>query len=132
MSKNKTLPSELPAFIIVGSVSAMVHFALVVLMVVSLSLHPLIANILAFLLSFIVSYNGHRNWTFADTTLTHTQSLPRFFLVSSGSFICNEIMYFLLLKYTPLPYWLSLAIVLVLVAILTFISGRLWAFRKDH
>jgi len=126
----KILSAELPRFIIVGSSAAAVHFALVLLQVEVLDWKPLLANVLAFLLAFQVSYAGHRFWTFSDTTLQHTESLPRFFLVASSSFTLNEAMYFLLLHYTALPYWLSLGIVLVLVAAITFVSGRFWAFAR--
>jgi len=127
---SKVLPPELQAFIVVGSSAAAVHFCVVLLLVQLLHWHPLLANVLAFLIAFQVSYWGHRFWTFADTVLSHQQSLIRFFLVSCVSFALNEVMYYFLLHYTPLPYWLSLAIVLVLVAAITFISSRLWAFKK--
>jgi len=126
------LPTELHAYIIVGCCAAAVHFCIVLLLVQYFHWSPLLANLLAFVIAFQVSYLGHRFWTFPDTALTHQQSLPRFFLVASGSFLINEAMYYFLLNYTPLPYWLSLGIVLVLVAVITFISSRLWAFRKHH
>jgi putative flippase GtrA len=128
----KILSAELACFIIVGSCAAGVHFCLVLLQVQCFAVVPLLANILAFLVSFLVSYCGHRFWTFADTTLQHAQSLPRFFLVASSSFALNEAMYFLLLRYTALPYWLSLGIVLMVVAAITFTGGRVWAFARSH
>jgi putative flippase GtrA len=128
----KILSAELARFIIVGSSAAGVHFCLVLLQVQCFAVVPLAANILAFLISFLVSYTGHRFWTFSDTTLQHAQSLPRFFLVASSSFGLNEAMYFLLLRYTALPYWLSLGIVLVVVAAITFAGGRVWAFARSH
>ena len=125
------LRSEIARFVIVGTSAAAVHFCCVLFQVEILHWQPLLANVLAFLVAFIVSYSGHRFWTFADITLDHAQSLPRFFLIASTSFALNEVMYYCLLKYTPLPYWLSLGIVLLLVAVLTFVSGRLWAFARQ-
>lgn len=113
----------------VGGLAAATHYA-VVLLLAGLGLHPLIANIFAFLTAFQVSYFGHRHLTFADTALAlpHSQTLPRFFLVAVSSFVLNECMFAALLRYTSMPYQLSLGIVLVLVAGLTFVLSRLFAF----
>ena len=131
-SYKKLIPPESQAFIIVGTSAALVHFCIVLWLVQHQDWQPLLANILAFLIAFQVSYFGHRIWTFSDTDLTHKQSLPRFFLIASGSFLLNEVMYYFLLNYTPMPYWLSLGIVLILVAAVTFVSSRLWAFSKAN
>lgn len=62
--------------------------------------------------------------------MPHRQALPRFFGVSCLSFCVNEAMYFALLRYAPLDYRVSLAIVLFAVAALTFLLGKLWAFAS--
>jgi putative flippase GtrA len=113
----------------VGGLAAATHY-LVVLLLVGVGLHPLLANVFAFLTAFQVSYFGHRHLTFADSAvgLPHSQTLPRFFLVAVSSFLLNECMFAGLLRYTALPYQLSLGIVLVLVAGLTFVLSRVFAF----
>jgi putative flippase GtrA len=122
------LHGELFRFLIVGTSAAAAHFTAVLLMVQLYEIKPLVANVLAFAVAFQVSYFGHRSWTFAHTNTRHSQSLPRFMMVALLSFVSNESMYYLLLHYTPLPYWFSLGIVLVLVAIMTFVLSKLWAF----
>jgi putative flippase GtrA len=54
----------------------------------------------------------------------------RFFGVALASFGINELLYALLLRYTTLDYRLALALVLVLVAALTFVLARNWAFAS--
>ena len=122
-------PKQLLHFGGVGGLAAATHY-LVVLLLVGVGLHPLLANVFAFLTAFQVSYFGHRHLTFADSAagLAHSQTLPRFFLVAVSSFLLNEVMFAALLKYTALPYQLSLGIVLVLVAGLTFVLSRVFAF----
>ena len=90
---------------------------------------PLLANVGAFITAFQVSYWGHRGWTFRAGDQRHGRTLPRFVLVSGGSFLLNEALYYILLRYTSLDYRLSLLIVLVIVAALTYILSRQWAFR---
>lgn len=116
----------------VGGAAAATHYA-VVLVLVPFGLHPLLANVIAFLTAFQVSYFGHRYLTFAETAsrLPHRQTLPRFFAVAVSSFLLNELLFFLSLKFTPIPYQISLGIVLVLVAALTFVLSRHFAFAGN-
>ncbi|HQQ63624.1 MAG TPA: GtrA family protein [Pseudomonadales bacterium] len=126
------LHGELLRFLVVGASAAAVHFVVVLLLVQWYALQPLLANIAAFITAFQVSYFGHRFWTFAHTDTQHSQSLPRFLLVAVLGFASNECLYYLLLQYTTLPYWLSLGMVLVLVAVMTFVLSKLWAFSHKR
>jgi len=119
---------ELLWFGIIGVSAMLAHFVLVAVILVPLGLPPLIANIVAFLLAFQISYWGHRHKTFEAGHVPHRQALPRFFMVSCLSFCLNEAMYFVLLHFTPLDYRLALLIVLGCVAVLTFVLSKLWAF----
>ncbi|MEN7432232.1 GtrA family protein [Chromobacterium sp. TRC.1.1.SA] len=117
-------------FGVVGVSAMLLHFALVTLVLVPLGVPPLVANVLGFLGAFQLSYWGHRRFTFEAGHVPHRQALPRFFGVSCLSFCVNEAMYFALLRYAPLDYRVSLAIVLFAVAALTFLLGKLWAFAS--
>jgi len=103
---------------------------LVVSLLVPAGLHPLLANIIAFLVAFQVSYFGHARWTFSVTDPGSRKHKVRFFGVSVLSFVVNEIMYALLLNVLHLHYLLALFIVLISVAVLTFVLSRLWAFSE--
>ena len=119
---------ELFWFGVVGVSAMLVHFVLVAWLLVPAGLPPLAANVVAFLLAFQVSYWGHRLKTFEAGHVPHRQALPRFFAVSSLSFVLNEAMYFVLLRHTPLDYRAALLIVLFTVAVVTFVLSKLWAF----
>jgi putative flippase GtrA len=119
---------QLSRFGLVGMAALVVHW-LVVVILVPLALVPLVANMFAFLVAFQVSYFGHRRWTFAATHLPMQQTLPRFLLVALASFALNEVCYALLLYYTSLDYRVSLLLVLALVASLTFVTSKKWAFQ---
>ena len=123
------LKHELSRFIVVGTLAAATHF-MVVLVLVRFGWAPLLANVIAFVIAFQVSYFGHRGWTFQSQQTQHRRAWPRFLAVASCGFTLNESLYYLLLRYSLLPYWLALAIVLILVAGLTFLSSRAWAFRQ--
>lgn len=57
------------------------------------------------------------------------QAARRFFAVSALGFAVNELSYAWLLYATELPYDILLALILIAIAGMTFILGRLWAFR---
>ncbi|MEY4208691.1 MAG: hypothetical protein RLZZ20_1843 [Pseudomonadota bacterium] len=123
---------ELFWFGAVGVTAMLVHLGCVSLILVPLGLHPLIANIIAFLIAFQVSHAGHQRLTFSHHDAPVARSRARFFGVALTSFIINELMYWVLLHFTPLDYRVALAIVLVMVAALTFVIARHWAFAPGE
>lgn len=121
---------ELFWFGVVGLTAMAVHLGSVVLLLVPLGVPPLLANVFGFLLAFQVSHAGHRRLTFRRGDVPAARSRGRFFLVALGSFALNEAMYAALLRYTALDYRIALAIVLVAVAVLTYLTARQWAFAR--
>ena len=89
-------------------------------------------HFLVFLLAFQVSHLGHHRFTFSAAEAPVARSRRRFFLVALSSFLVNEVLYALLLRFTDLDYRVALAIVLVAVAVLTFVSARQWAFAGEE
>lgn len=114
-------------FVVVGALAALVHLS-VVRGLVPLGLPPLAANVFGFLVAFGVSYVGHRRFTFATAKASVRQSLPRFFATALASFALNEALYAILLATTALNYAVALFIVLVVVALVTFVVSKYWAF----
>ncbi len=115
---------------LVGSAAALVHFLTVVLIVESLALAPLAANVIGWLCAFGVSYGGHYSLTFADHDAPVWRSVGRFFVLSAAAFATNESSYALLLWISPLPYYLLLALVLISVATVTYLLSQRWAFQR--
>lgn len=111
--------------------TAMAVHWLMVRLLVPAGLAPLIANVIGFAVAFNVSYFGHRNWTFGSTA-NHGDTFWRFLTVALASFALNEVLYFMLLRFTRLNYEIALAIVLVTVAVLTFVLSKTWAFRHTQ
>lgn len=118
-------------FGVVGVLAAVVHFFAVLLLVHWLHWVPLLANILAFLIAFQVSYHGHSIWTFAQQSFDHSTSLGRFFIVAVASFALNEALFALLLYVFNWPYVEALVVVLLIVPPVTFLASKLWAFQRE-
>jgi putative flippase GtrA len=122
-------PARLAWFVAVGGAAAAVHLGVVVALVEWLRLAPLLANVGGWLVAFVVSFCGQWLLTFRGRGAPWRQALPRFFLVSAAGFAGNEAAYALLLRFSALPYHLSLALVLVAIAVMTYLLSSRWAFR---
>ncbi|MDR3478514.1 MAG: GtrA family protein [Gammaproteobacteria bacterium] len=124
---NKLLP-QLMRFGVIGVSAGIVHFSIVVLLVEGGLLQPLLANIIAFMISFQVSYFGHRLWTFQAET-QHRIAFPKLLLVSCTTFMANEGLFYLFMSLFKMPYALALFVVLAILPLFTFTASKLWVFR---
>ena len=124
----KAAAARWAVFIGVGSAAAAVHLATVKGLVEAAGWPPLAGNICGWLLAFGVSFTGHQRLTFAEQGAPQSRALRRFFIVSALGFVANEAAYAALLAYTRLPYDAALVLVLLGVAVLTYLSSRHWAF----
>lgn len=120
---------RLASFVLVGCTAAAVHFSTVVLLVEFGRLKPVMANVGGWLVAFVVSFLGQSLLTFRSRGTPWLQALPRFFAISALGFAANESAYILLLNVTLLRYDVLLALVLVGVAVITYLLSSLWAFR---
>jgi putative flippase GtrA len=117
-------------FGITGASAMTVHFTAAIVLVSYFNITPLIANIIAFMTAFSVSFYGHRRWTFSDINNTDMKkTLFKFFITAAISFTLNEAMFAYLLSRHQLAYYFCLAIVLIVVSGVTFIISRYWAFK---
>ncbi len=115
-------------FLAVGASAALTH-VLVFALTKALML-PELANALGFCVAFFVSFFGHRWLSFQDTTTTFLQSLRRFSATAVAGFICNELVFMLMLRgfgWADMP---ALLLALVLAACQTFVLSRFWAFSR--
>ena len=123
------LKKEFCIFILVGISAAIFHLLIVWLLVNGNVLTPLQANIAGFLGAVNVSYFGHSQFTFSQIKKVSIQTFTKFFSVACASFLINQIAYFYGLKWFGSKFYLPiLALVLVAVALLTFIFSKFWVF----
>lgn len=120
---------QLACFVAVGCAAAATHWLVAVLAVRALGYAPLVANLVGWLVAFCVSFAGHFQFTFRHQHAPIVKAAQRFFLVSALGFSVNELAYAWLLRVTTIRYDILLALILVAIAVMTFILGRFWAFR---
>jgi putative flippase GtrA len=120
---------QLIRFGIVGSCAAAVNILIVIWSVQNFGVQPLLANIFAFLVAFNISYIGHRYWSFANATLQHRTSVPRFLLIAVTSFALNEGLFYIFLSLLDWYYVWALLLTLLIVPLFTFVFSKIWAFK---
>ena len=124
----KKMFREVAFFVMVGCAAAATHWLVAVACVSHLAWSPLVANVIGWLVAFIVSFSGHYRLTFRHQPKALWVALRRFFLVSASGFVVNEVSYAFLLKVTAIRYDILLALILIAIAFLTFVFSRYWAF----
>jgi putative flippase GtrA len=123
------IPARIFRFLVIGGSAAAVHWLVVLAVVSQTGMEPLIANIIAFLCAFSVSYFGHKNWTFEARDQAHGPAAAKFFTVAVTGFCINESVYALLLKGLHIHYLIGSAVAIVTAAVSTYILSKSWAFN---
>ena len=117
-------------FTLVGAAAAVVHYVIAVTLEGMFAVPPGWANLIGFSFAFPVSYLGHSRLSFNGQGATHRRALPRFFTIAVTGFLGNQTLLLGLLAWSGWPFWLALALVLALVAFLTYMLSRYWAFKS--
>ena len=116
-------------FIIIGGLSTLVHMSVGVTLI-AIGIAPLIANIWAFCMAFLVSFTGHYSFSFKGHGKPVHQALPRFLAVALLGFGANELILYLLIKSAWMRPEIALFISTATVAVMTFFLSRAWAFAQ--
>lgn len=114
-------------FGLVGLAATAVHLTIVTLLIQA-GLVPLLANLLAFLCAFGVSFSGHYFWTFRSSA-SIANAVIRFFLIAAGGFLINSALLSMLLCWTKLENTTCALIAVLIVPVLSFFASRLWGFK---
>ncbi len=126
----KSVLNEFIKFCIIGGIAAITHFLMLMLLFHQYKIQLALANFIAFLIAFWVSYFGHRIFTFDAVNIQHIKTLPKFIFVAGLGFIFNEITLLTTHYIFPLINISILAIfVIVFTAFITFCFNKFFAFK---
>jgi len=115
-------------FVLVGALAALTHLTVVYLLVEFAAMPPAQANVVAFMVAFVVSFLGQRRYTFGCGA-PWRRSMARWGMVSLAAFALNQLLFTQALQHLPgQPYLLLLTVVTLMVAALSFLLAKLWAF----
>ncbi len=114
---------------IVGSLAFCTQFFVVVLLVHFLNFMPIHANIYGFCCGFIVSFLGHRFWTFHQSTRKMHKLFLHFLFIGLINLALNQTLYYLFLTKLHLHYVPALVLVIAIATSIVFCINKLWVFR---
>lgn len=124
---DRLLASPAIRFVISGGVAAVAAVGTYTLCAVVLGLAPLLANLLAFILQFGLSYQLHRAFSFkVDVNLR--ASMSRYVVVSLSAFALNTAWVWLFTDPLGLAAWTPIVPMIVVTPCVTFLASRHWAF----
>ncbi len=108
----------------VGVLATLVHLSVAGFMfIIWPTVSPFLANLVAFLVAFQVSFWGHRHFTFRRDGRAH-----RFFLLALGGFALNNGVLATLLSVSPIQGFLAIVVATFTVPMLVYLAARFWAF----
>jgi putative flippase GtrA len=123
---------QIAIFGAVGCTAALIHLAVVRVLVEGAHWHAIAANVPAFGVAFLASFGGHSRFTFPVVPSQRAVALRRFFIVAVIGFLVNQALFTAGLKLAGDEWYFPLlAVVIVMVAGMTFVLSKLWAFARD-
>ena len=115
-------------FTLVGIAAACVHISIVWALITQLGIETLLANLVAFLTAFIVSFTGQYLWTFRSKRYWQS-ALIRFFLISLFGFAVNNIVLITLLDMGIMSDSFAAVLSACVIPVVTYLAGRFWVFK---
>jgi putative flippase GtrA len=123
-------------FAVVGTIGAVVDFAVLNFLVLVVGLTPLQANPISFTCAVLSNFTWNRLWTFPESRKFKKRSqLPKFFAVNLIGLLINQVVLAVALTilepYVPHPwdYNLAKAAAICIVLFWNFGVNRLWTYR---
>ena len=115
----------------VGLVATVVHVLAFVTLIELAATSPLLANLLAFALAVLVSFGGHRRWTFRPEAAgpRHPKAaLLKFILVALLGLTLNSLAVYLITELLDLSYRYALLVMIGIVPLIVFLLSKHWVF----
>ncbi len=116
-------------FGLVGIFSTVVHLTVGAALITH-HVEPLLANFLAFLAAFTVSFLGHYYFSFKGHGNSLMSAVIKFTMVSLSIFGLNELMLFTLLHNDIFSEITALLVATSVASVCSFFLNRQWAFSK--
>lgn len=117
-------------FIVVGCIATIVHISFAWALINYIQLSSLLANFIAYIMAFGISFTGNFYWTFCNSGNPY-KALKRFFFISIIAFIVNSLVLMKLLSTSSLGAEIAIVAAAGIIPVITFIVSKLWIY-KDY
>src|SRR5690606_34475619 len=109
---------------VVGSLASLTQFLVVVAFVSIHLLNPIPANLIGYLCGFVVSFTGHKKWTFTNSKKAMHEALPMFLLITGINFSLNQGCFYTFLAILHFHYCYALLSAMLIAAVVTFTLAK--------
>jgi len=131
MTLATALKSSFVRYSIVGGLTAVAEFSLLIIQVELISINYLIANIIAFVLAHIINYILSRIWVFESSSSKRRIEFSLFMLFVGGGLLINQVLLWYLVDQVGIRYEISKIISILVVIIWNYITRRYIIFKKQ-
>ena len=119
---------EFARFIVVGLLSTATHFGVLTLLYKKLSVGIVVASILAFGCSLVVSYLCNRSFTFRSE-VSHQHGAPRYLLVTLAGLLWNVSLIYFMVEALLINYYISFLCMSIVVSLNNYLLSKQWVFH---
>ena len=111
----------------VGVIATAIHYVVLIALVQLLSVEPIRASAIAFVIAAVCNYLLNYHFTFASGA-KHKIAVARFALVAGAGLFLNTLTMFYLIRLLATPYLVAQITATVLVLSWNFFANRKWTF----
>jgi len=133
-NKAQDLFFQLSKFGIVGAIATALHIGLFTMFVETGMASPLIANLLAFVPSFLVSFYSHFIWTFKCSSEYGRKyvlwTMAKFLSAALLGIGLNSLWVYLVTDYFMIEYYYSILCFVFITPAVSFVVNKVFVFKK--
>jgi len=116
----------------VGLFATATHAGVYALCAGLFGIDPLLANLVAFVTAFSISFAGHVHWTFKQegyASSAKASKLVKFLVIALLGLVLNSIFTWIIVGHWRLHYLWAVTPMLSVTPLVTFLLSKRWAFR---
>jgi len=125
------MSGQLIRFCIIGSLSALTFFLMIILMVEAFNFDNTISSITAYILTATTNYLLHYYWSFKSDE-AHIRAASKYIYAYGIGFLINLTAFSLLTTHTDLHYFICQIISALCIALFTFFASIYWVFKPSQ
>ncbi len=119
-------------FLIVGVLSAIMEFSLLILVVEKTSIDYLIGNFIAFSITNVFTYLLSKKYVFTSSNANSLHEAALFIICLLGGLVVNQLVLWVLVEFTVLDYRLAKVVAIAVTVIWNYFTRKHFVFKNKR
>ena len=120
-------------YLVSGTIAAIVHFGLLIVLIEFLTINPTLASALGFTAAVFINYSLQFHWTFAiESKGMHQVIFTRYLLVTLFTLSLNTVLFWTMNEFVGFQYLYSQIFVTGIVLIVNFLVNNKYTFNQNR